>query len=394
MKSRAERLHLWQGFDMEDFVITQDKLDTGLRGFPIGYVSTSEVKPNEGLYYREKPIKDLVSKSPEEVIYLLFYGKEPTPSERESFSKDLHKRAVCHPEIASYINKLPKQMSPMDLFSCALHIASAFERKNDYKEDCLNLIAKVPEIVAHVINYHGGFGPTPKSKPELGYMQNFTQMVNIPTKTKHLNDVFSLFNVLHYDHGGGNLSTFVGKAVSSSLEDLYGSIAAAMNALNGARHGKANEEVLEFLYEIQKEIKQPDAQNMESWIRKRLADNKLIFGFGHAVLREEDTRAQVFYDYVKKSTPDHPLVRLALLLREVGPKVLKENPKITDPYPNVDAISGTALVAAGFNYPEYFTLLFGLSRTVGIAIQILHERVYARDGKGVPIYRPRYVYKP
>lgn len=377
--------------EFQDFVITQDKLDTGLRGFPIGYVSTSEVKPNEGLFYREKPIKELSSKSPEEVIYLLLHGKLPAPLELEAFTLDLQRRAVCHLEVAESIYKLPKNANPMDLFCCALLIAATFERTGDYQEDCLNLIAKVPEIVAHVINYHGGFGKTPKSKPELGYMQNFTRMVNIPKKDETL---FSLFNVLHYDHGGGNLSTFVGKAVSSGLEDLYGSIAASMNALNGPRHGRANSECLEFLQEMQKEIGQADAKTLEAWIRQRLADNKLVFGFGHAVLRVEDTRAQVLYDYVKKKAPDHPLVKLALLLREVGPKVLKENPKITDPYPNVDAISGTALVAAGFDYPEYFTLLFGLARTVGIAIQILHERVFARDGKGVPIYRPRYVYKP
>lgn len=381
---------MWQ-----DFIITQDKLDTGLRGFPVGYAATSEVKPNEGLFYREKPIKELAAKSPEEVIYLLFHGTIPDTAQKEAFALDLQRRSSCKPELAKAIRKLPKEMAPMDLFACALHLAHLYEgtKDNDYKEDCLNLIAKVPEIVAHVINHHGGFGRTPKPKPEKGYMQNFTQMLKIPNKSKMLKEALTLFNVLHYDHGGGNLSTFIGKGTASGLEHLYGSIAAAMNALNGPLHGRANSESLEFLQEVEKELPNPTAENMEGWIRKRLADNKLVYGFGHAVLRVEDTRAQVFYDFVKGKAPDHPLVRLALLLREVGPKVLKENPKITDPYPNVDAISGTALVAAGFNYPEYFTLLFGLSRTVGIAIQILHERKNARGGKGVPIYRPRYVYK-
>jgi citrate synthase len=80
-------------------------------------------------------------------------------------------------------------------------------------------------------------------------------------------------------------------------------------------------------------------------------------------------------------------------LREVGPKVLKENPKISDPYPNVDAMSGTILTAAGFPYPEYYTVLFGLSRSVGIAIQIVYERLEARGGKGTPIIRPKYIFK-
>jgi citrate synthase len=381
--------------EFQEFVITQDKLDTGLRGFPIGYCSTSEVKPNEGLFYIGKPIKELASKSPEEVIFLLFNGKEGSSRDLDQFKKELQQRSLCNSKIVEYINQLPREAHPMDLFSCALSIASTFEKKNDWREDCLNLIAKIPEIVAHIINFHGNFGKTPVSKPELGYMQNFTQMLNLKNSNKELlGEVLTLFNVLHFDHGGGNLSTFVGKAVSSGLEDMYGSIAAAMNALNGPRHGRANQDCLEFLYEIQGELKENiDEPQLDRLLRKRLEEGKLVFGFGHAVLRVEDTRAAVLYEWVKKKNPDHPLVKLALVLREVGPKILKENPKITDPYPNVDAISGTALVAAGFNYPEYFTLLFGLSRTVGIAIQILHERVYARDGKGVPIYRPKYVFK-
>lgn len=381
--------------EFKDYVITKDKLDTGLRGFPIGYCYTSDVLPNEGLYYAGKPIAELAKKSPEEVIYLLLHGKEGNAAQIKEFSIDLQKRSRCHPEVEKHINLLPKSAHPMDLFSCALHIASTFEKKEDWKEDCLNLIAKAPEIVAHVINHHGNFGKTPNSKPELGYMQNFTHMLNVPNKNpKLLEEVLTLFNILHFDHGGGNLSTFVGKAVASGLEDMYGSIAAAMNALNGPRHGRANQENLEFLHEIQDELgKDISEANVERLLRKRLSDGKLVFGFGHAVLRVEDSRAKVLYDYAKEKTLKGPLVELALVLRQVGPKILKENPKITDPYPNVDAISGTVLVASGFNYPEYFTLLFGLARVVGISIQILDERAYARDGKGVPIYRPNYLYK-
>jgi citrate synthase len=106
----------------------------------------------------------------------------------------------------------------------------------------------------------------------------------------------------------------------------------------------------------------------------------------------EDPRALVVYEYLKKHYPSHPLVKIALHLRTEGTKVLSENPKISDPHPNIDAISGTLLVVAGFDYPEYFTVLFGLSRIVGIARQIVYERVEARGGKGTPIIRPKYLY--
>ena len=135
------------------------------------------------------------------------------------------------------------------------------------------------------------------------------------------------------------------------------------------------------------------AQDVEKLIRNKLEKEQLVFGFGHAVLRVEDARATVCYQYCHKHFPTHPLIKIALLLRSEGSRVLKENPKISDPYPNIDAITGSMLTAAGFPYPDYFTVLFGLSRCVGIAIQIVYERLEARGGKGTPIVRPDYLYK-
>ena len=133
--------------------------------------------------------------------------------------------------------------------------------------------------------------------------------------------------------------------------------------------------------------------DVEALLRETIDNKELIFGFGHAVLRAEDARATIFYDYAKEHFKNHPLVKIATYLRTVGPKVLKENPKISNPYPNIDAMSGTILTAAGFPYPEYYTVLFGLARSVGISIQIVYERLEAREGKGTPIVRPKYLYK-
>lgn len=378
------------------FEITKDHLETGMRGYPIGYCTTSTVDPIKGLFYINRAVEEVAYQEPEEVIYLLYYGKEGTAEEVSAFSKDLHKRAKCSPETIAQICLLPRKGHPMELFCAALMIAGIFEKTDNYEEDCLNLIGKIPEITAAVINHHAGWGGTNPSKPELGYMENFTQMLRVPhPDQKLLGLVFKLFNILHYDHGGGNLSTFVGKAVASSLEDMYGSMTAAMCALAGPKHGGANQDCLEFVKKVLNEVgEKATPEQMEQLIRTKLEKNELVFGFGHAVLRVEDPRAAVLYDVADKYYPNHPLVKIAHLLRTEGSKVLKENPKISNPYPNVDAISGTVLSAAGFPYPEYFTVLFGMSRVVGIAIQIVYERCYAREGKGTPIVRPKYIFKP
>jgi citrate synthase len=151
---------------------------------------------------------------------------------------------------------------------------------------------------------------------------------------------------------------------------------------------------LEFVKDVLNEVgENATSEQVNNLIRKKLDNNELIFGFGHAVLRVEDPRATVFYDLAQEKFPQHPLVKIALLLRSEGPKILGKNPKISDPFPNVDAISGTVLAAAGFPYPQYFTVLFGLSRVVGIARQIVYERMEARECKGTPIVRPKYLYK-
>lgn len=377
------------------FEVTKNHLDTGLRGFPVGYCTTSNVDPIKGLFYVGKPVSELISWSPEEVIFLLYNGREGSKSEINTFSDDLKKRAKCSAELIKQIRSLPRQGHPMKLFCSAILLCGMLEGTGDYRQDCLNLIAKIPEITAAVINYHAGWQGTTASHPERGYMENFAGMLNVPKADKEqLARAFKLFNILHYDHSGGNLSTFIGKAVASGLEDMYGSMTAAMCALAGPRHGRANQDSLEFIKGI---IDEGGANispgDLEVLLRQRLANNQLIFGFGHAVLKVEDPRATVFYNESERRFGSNPLVQVALMLRRVGPKVLGENPKITNPYPNVDAISGSFLSAAGFPYPEYFTVLFGLARTVGIAIQIVYERCEARDGKGTPIVRPKYLYK-
>ena len=185
------------------------------------------------------------------------------------------------------------------------------------------------------------------------------------------------------DHGGGNLSTFTGKAVASGLADIFSSMAAAMAGLSGPRHGRANQNCLAFV----KEVGTSDHAELEEIIRGKMARRELIFGFGHAVLRAEDPRATIQYALGQEICGDDELFKIALALRTVAVNVLKENPKISNPYPNVDAVSGTLLNASGLTESDYYTTLFGLARIAGISAQIVDERNNFRNGKGVAIYR-------
>ena len=371
--------------DLLPFTITADLLDTGMRGFPVSTVYTSEVDPGEGLHYVGYPIAELADLDPEAAIYLLFYKKIPNKTELSKFKKELRSRAKVDKRVIKLITTLPKEGHPMEWLLAGLNFAGMLCKTGNYKEDGLNVVAQMPEIVAAIYRTRSGWGKPIKSKPALGLMENFVHMMGVPgADPVKLTRLMRVFYVLHMDHGGGNLSTFVGKAVASGKSDMYASLGASMAGLYGPLHGRANQECLEFL----EKSGTNDGDKMEQFIRDEFAAGRSIFGFGHAVLRAEDPRAGVQYNLGKELCPEDSLYQRAVLMRERAVKVLKANPKVKNPYPNVDAVSGTLLRACGLADAEYYTVLFGLARCSGIAAQIVDERLVHRNGKGVPIYRP------
>jgi len=370
------------------FTVTKEHLNTGLRGFPVGTVRTSKVDPQEGVSYVGYPIKDVAHLDPEAIVYLLYKKELPNADQLASFKKELVGRSKVNPKVIELLTGLPKEGHPMEWLIAALSFLGMTSKKGDFVEDGLNLIAQSSEIVAAIYRIRSGWGDPIKSEPERGLAENFVHMLGVPGgDTKALTKMLRTFYVLHVDHGGGNLSTFVGKAVASGLADQYASLAAAMAGLYGPRHGRANQDCLNFV----RKVGTSDPDKVEQFVRDELAKGGLIYGYGHAVLRAEDPRAAVQFEIGKEICPNDPLFKTALVMRERAVKVLKENPKVANPYPNVDAVSGTLLNASGLTDSDYYTVLFGWSRIAGITAQIVDERLVLRDGKGVAIYRCKYI---
>ncbi|MFN8578153.1 MAG: citrate (Si)-synthase [Candidatus Sericytochromatia bacterium] len=375
------------------FTITKDQLETGLRGVPVGYCPTSSVDPQLGLFYGGYPVEKLAYNEPEEVIYLLFNRELPNAEQLAEFKKVLVAHSKLNPEIINHLKALPKEGHPMKWFMHGLNLMGMYSGTGDYKKDAMNVVAQLPELVAAIYRIRSGWGETIESKPELGYIENFVHMLNPPNTNDHLLELMKVFNVLHFDHGGGNLSTFVGKAIASGQEDMYGSLMGAMSALAGPLHGMANQECLRFLKTALENVSDPTDENaVNDYINKLFAEGKKLYGFGHAVLRVEDPRATVQYALGEKICPDNKIFRMAVSMRKLGTEFLKKQEKVSNPYPNVDAVSGSLLTSVGLTDENYYTVLFGMSRCVGIAAQIIYERLEARGGKGTPIIRPKYVY--
>lgn len=370
------------------FTITQDHLNTGLRGFPVGTCRTSSVDPTRGVFYVGQAVADLAYHDPEEIVFLLFHKRMPTAEELSSFKANLRSRGSLDPRVLDVLGRLPREGHPMEWLISGLNLLGMTSKTGDYREDALNLVAWAPELIAAIFRLRSGWGEAIAPRKDLGLIENFVHMLGVPgADPERLARLLRVFYVLHMDHGGGNLSTFVGKAVASSAVDTFAAIGAAMAALYGPLHGRANQDCLDFV----RSVGSSDPGDVATFVRNLMESGGKIFGFGHAVLRVEDPRATIQYALGEELCPDDPLFRTAVSLRTAGVEVLKTYPKVSNPYPNVDAVSGSLLNACGLADSNYYTLLFGLSRISGIAAQIVDERLVFRGGKGVPIYRPKYI---
>ena len=371
-----------------EFTITNAQLDTGLRGYPVGTCETSYVDPQEGVSYVGYPIADLAFMPAEDIIYLLFNKSLPTPEQKAAFTDDIAERSEVPQAVFDALRAMPMDGHPMDLFAASIQILGMVGKTEDFYQDALNLVARIPATLAAIFRLREGWGDPIPSRPELGYVANFVHMLGMPGGDHDaLTRLLSVYYVLHADHGGGNLSTFTGRAVASGLADMYRSMASAMNGLAGPRHGMANQDCFFMV----RELNTTDVDEAAEKLRARMANRELIYGFGHAVLRQEDPRAKVQLQVGEELCPDDHWFNAVKAVREAGIQVLKENPKVQNPYPNVDLVSGSLINALGFTDPDYYTTLFGWSRIAGIGAQIVDERTRARDGRGVAIYRPRYI---
>ena len=371
------------------FTVHTSHLNTGLRGVPVGTCRTSFVTPTEGVHYCGYPIAELAHHPPEDIVYLLFNKELPTAEQSAAFKANLAGRGHVPETLAAVFHTLPRDGHPMDWLSVGIHTLGMMNTTGDWKEDALNLIARMPRMMGLLFRIREGRGDDiPDDDLTLNMVQRFVRTLEMDGVDDELMEqILSTYLVLHMDHGGGNLSTFTGKAIASGHATVYASMAGAMNALSGPLHGRANQSCLEFVLRIGTS----DPDEVEAFVRNELAERRPVFGFGHAVLRAEDPRATVQFALGERLCPDDENFKIIRTLRKVAPRVLGENKKISNPNANVDIASGALLHHVGFRDPTYYTTFFGWARVSGIGAQIIDERSVMRGGKGTPIYRPKYI---
>jgi citrate synthase len=332
------------------------------------------------------------------LYYLLMIGEVPTKEQAMEVEAEWARRSGVPDYVFKMIKSMPQETHPMTLFSqavLALQNGSVFAKryhsmKKDVYweaalEDSLDLTAKLPVIAAYIYRMkYFGENKKPKYNPKQDYGTNFARMMKVTDK-KGYAELARLYFILHSDHESGNVSAHTMHLVGSALSDPYLSFSASLNGLAGPLHGLANQECLAWLIEVKNKFGGvPTRDELYKFSWDTLNGGHVIPGYGHAVLRVPDPRYMAQLEFAKKRFPDDDLVRLAEMVFDVVPQVLKEQGKAKNPAPNVDAISGTLQYYYGVREFDFYTVLFGVGRALGVTANYIWARAL-----GMPIERPK-----
>ena len=368
------------------FEITKEHLHTGLRGFPVGFCSTSYVDKQKGLFYAGRPIFEVVTWKLIEVVYLLLHGQCHDADAILAFEKDLLQRSCITDFVKTKIQNSSKDIDPVLLLSQILLEMADKENVDDDLENCLCFLAKIPVITAMIIKHLQDEDISVDLPLQQDYFSSFYQMLSM--HAENMQDALQKILILHMDHGGGVADAFVAKIAASCHCSLYSSIAAGMIAFAGDINGNAHSKSLAFVQSLQGKT----SEEIADVIREKLEKKETIYGFGYPDMIAEDARASYLYNYARKHFPHHLLIKTALVLRYEARKIFVENNK-KNLFANVDAITGSVMVAAGFTQEKIFPLFLAMARSMGIAIQIYHEKISSFTSKKAPLVHPLYFYR-
>jgi len=387
--------------------VTISQIIGGMRDINCLVTDISHLDPEEGIRYRGYTLPELFEKLPkpkgaempfvEGALYLLLTGDIPNEAQVADVVDEFSKRRILPRYVYEVIDAFPSNSHPMAIFSTAiltLHRESFFAKKyeagmkkSDYwdpmYEDSLNLLAKLPEIATYIYAKLYRDGKRIQSNSSLDFGANFAHMMGI---NKPYDDVSRLHFIIHADHESGNVSAHTGHLVASSLSDIYLSISAMINGLAGPLHGLANQEVLRWLLELKDKMggQIPNEDEIRQFVWDTLNSGQVIPGFGHAVLRKTDPRYIMQRDFSLKYLKDDTLFKYVDLLYKVVPDILREQGKAKNPWPNVDAHSGAIQWYYGVREYDFYTVLFGIGRALGICANIIWDRALY-----YPLERPK-----
>ena len=339
----------------------------GLEGVVAATSSISSII-NDTLTYVGYDIDDLAENATfEEVVFLLWHRRLPNAVELEDLRIQLANNAEVPSQVIDHLKAYPSdKVHPMAALRTAVSYLGLFDEEADVQTSDANyrkairIQAKIPTIVTAFSRIRKGLEPIAPRK-DLGLAANFLYMLSGEEPDKIAVEAFDKALVLHADHEL-NASTFTARVCVATLSDIYSGITAAIGALKGPLHGGANEQVMKMLTEI------GSIENVEPYIREKLANKEKIMGFGHRVYRNGDPRAKHLREMSEKLTKLTGKSKWYDISVKIEQIVTSEKNLPA----NVDFYSASVYDSLGIDH-DLFTLVFATSRTSGWLAHILEQ---------------------
>lgn len=410
---RAERARLLK--EKGDVVLTPATVAMafgGMRGIKGMICDTSVVEPDKGLIIRGHHLLEIMDLWPEQTFLLLLTGdiyKMDSEIVR-NFQHEMDRRAYLPQYVYDIIESMPHDSHPMCMLNTgilAMERESSFRKayekgmpKEDYwittLDDSMNILAKIPTLAAAVYRLRYDKGDYINWTAGLDWGANYANMLGTSDSTGDFAKLMRLYLHFHSDHEGGNVSANTCHTVGSALSDAYYAVSAGLNGLAGPLHGLANQECLNWILETMEKFGgTPSEQQIRDYAFQTLRAGQVIPGYGHAVLRVTDPRYIGFNKFGKEHLSNDPVFMTVDRVFNVVPKVLEEysaervkqgKGPIANFWPNVDAGSGALLYHYGLTEFDYYTVLFSVSRAMGMLSQLVWNRAV-----GTPITRPKSI---
>ena len=406
--ARTEILKKYGAVKISDVSIAQ--AFGGMRGVKGLVCDTSLVEPDTGLIIRGRPLLEIKHLWPEEIFFLLLTGEEPDAEAKAALQVDMDKRAHVPEYVWDVLEAMPPDSHPMCMLDTAILVMeresvfrASYEKgiaKPDYwvptLEDSLQILAKLPGIAAGLYRLRYDKGDRIPWVPGLDWGANYANMLGLPDPSGNFAKYMRLYLNFHSDHEGGNVSANTCHTVGSALSDAYYAVSAGLNGLAGPLHGLANQECLDWVLEVMDKFGgAPTEEQLRNFGFETLRGGKVIPGYGHAVLRVTDPRFAGFLEFGREHLPEDPVFLTVDRVFRTIPKVLEEYSEervkagkapIANCWPNVDAGSGSILYHYGMTEFQYYTVLFSVSRAMGMLAQLVLNRAM-----GTAITRPKSV---
>ena len=365
------------------------------------------------LYYRGVDVRDLVKnyagdhRGFEEAAYLLLFNKLPGRAELDEFCDTLAEyRTLPTNFVRDVILKAPNGDIMNSLSRSVLTLYSYDTNASDMSienilRQCIQMIAVFPLLAVYAYQAHTHYNEGNSliihpPKKAFSTAENVLHMLRPDGNFTELEArVLDIAFILHAEHGGGNNSTFTTRVVTSSGTDTYSAVTAALFSLKGAKHGGANQKVIEMFGDIKAHVSDwSDERALTDYIDAlldgRAGDRSgLIYGVGHAVYSVSDPRAEIFKGFVRKLSVEKGFEEEYALYERVEKIALDLIAKKRKIYKgvcvNVDFYSGLAYKM--LNLPsELYTPIFAVSRIAGWSAHRIEELLNSSR-----IIRPAYV---